>query len=290
MLTIIPFPNVSTQADWFELSCLFSADAGISYSELSEYLEQNGLDDPEVIVEDTMQELTWRETMLGDEYPFTIHDDNILKRDWKENLAYTYQLLLSTHKLFHSTSINTRSRTWKDAAKLFERFVTVAMKNYLGSSFNIGWPRKGGVPRNFLRSLEFASRVIKERPGPFEWRPHWTGDQGVDVIAWGRLDNRTGKVISLINCAAGDDWNEKLHEVVVDRWTNYIDFKIDPLRGMAFPFICRDSWYRSMSVGGILYDRLRLTYLFEKNKTSYLRRNLTKWSQTQIGNLPLIEE
>jgi len=237
-----------------------------------------------------MQELNWRKTTIGVEYPFTIRDDNIVKRDWEEHLAYSFQLLLSTHKLFQPTSINTSSRTWNDTAKLFERFVTVALKNYLGNSFNIGWPRKGGVPRSFLRCLEFASRVMKERPGPFRWRPHWTGDQGVDVIAWGRLDNRSGKVISLINCAAGDDWDEKLHEVIVELWKNYIEFTVDPLKGMAFPFICRNSWDRSTSVGGILYDRLRLTYLFEKNKTLYLRREIKDWSQTQINNLPWIEE
>lgn len=292
MLEVPSLPNAEAEADWTELSCLVEEKPTISYSEIEMILEEGNVENREAIIGNIWSQINWRHSKDPDHHPIIARVGRVERvKTWKQTFPYTFMLLLSCHSFYEETEIGPKQ--WTATSKLFEKLVTEAMKNYLGFAVNIGAPRRDGIPASFDKCLEYVCQKINERKGDRDPLVHWRKDAGVDVIAWNPIDDRSGQVILLIQCAAGGKWAKKTSDINLKKWNKLIDFAADPVRGLAFPGIygtssieLEDRWLDYSWDGGILLDRLRIASLAH-TKTKSIRRirdDLIIWSQNQIDN------
>lgn len=284
MIEVPPLPNPDVEADWAELSCLFGKNQSLSRTEVERALEEAGVGAPELAIENIWREITWRHFIAPNTHPI-IASAGLLQRvrTWRRAFSYAFMLLLTCQSFYESTRIS--KREWSKTAKLFERLVTAAMVRYLGQAINIGAPRGGRVPRSFIKCLDFICDKIGELRGRVSQFRKWSKDEGVDVIAWRRFDERSGQVIVLVQCGAGAKWQGKTMEISVPVWREYIDFVTDPMTALAFPNVCHSDWMYLSKQSGILLDRLRIASLVPKNMTFPLRKELIDWSKRQLRGL-----
>jgi hypothetical protein len=219
------FADPVSQADWAELSCLLRDRPNLSGPEISQFLNREiGEEDAEKIVENIKGQVAWRRRQMQNGYPFDLSEGNLYRRaEWRDFLPYTFMLLLDTHSYYEKTKI----RRWNQIAKLFERLVTQSMRLHLGNAINIGSPRiPTEAPISFQKCIAHICRVVNERKGQPS-RIHWHKDGGVDVIGWKKLDERPGKVVFLVQCAAGENWKTK-QSVPLKSWSEWIFFATQP--------------------------------------------------------------
>lgn len=288
MLEVPSLPDAEVQTDWAEMSLLFSSDNTISRSDFVTALEESGHEDPEPIIGNIWHETQWRQASLPELYPIDVkHSRLIRKTDWDSSLSYSFMLLIARHSFYESTKINNRTR--REPAKLFERLVSVSLKEYLGWSLNIGVPREGVFKKKtFRQGLHFLSEICKEElSDPMVLRRN-AKDEGLDVIAWKPIDQRSGQTIILTQCTIGDDWQSKTGEIVIETWNNIVNFAATPIKALAFPVVYHDQWNYWSRKGGILFDRLRLASLFPKH-TSYLHGAIKSWCTLQVNNLDIFD-
>lgn len=284
MIEVPPLPNPDVETDWAELSCLFRKNQSLSRSEVEKALEEAGVDDPELTIENIWREITWRHYITPESHPIIASQDRLQRvRTWRRAFSYAFMLLLTCQSFYESTRVS--KRQWPKTAKLFERLTTAAMERYLGRAINIGAPRRGGVPRSFKKCLDFICDKTKELRGPVSQFRKWSKDEGVDVISWHPFDERSGQVIILVQCGAGATWQEKTMEISLPVWREYIDFVTDPMTALAFPDVCHNDWMYLSKQSGVLLDRLRIASLVPKNMTFPLRRELIDWSKQQLRGL-----
>jgi len=295
MLEWTTFPDVDSQADWAELSCFLARRRTLSGPGIRQFLSREiGEDEAETVLENIKSQIDWRSAQMPDRYPFGIIEGNVVRtHDWQDHLPYTFMLLLSMNDLFAETTI--WGKQWNEAAKLFERVVTESIKLHLGDAINIGSPRlPAEAPKSFQKCVPFVCKKINERKGQPP-RIHWHKDGGVDVLAWRKLDDRPGKVIFLIQCAAGEKWKTK-EEIPIKSWHEWIFFATEPLKVLAFPFVFsiqneeKEEVWRYKCQGRLLMDRLRLAPFTTDNLPTDLRALLLSWCNDQMDKLPATRE
>ncbi|MDD2890872.1 MAG: hypothetical protein PHE49_09600 [bacterium] len=169
-----------------------------------------------------------------------------------------------------------------DSGKLFERITEVAIKNFIdGESLLTGFP-SGGI------SVENIANKLKETP--ISELPTHAKDKGVDVVAWKHFgDERSSQIILLIQCAAGDNWKEKLRDISLYAWCQYIHFACCPIKGFSMPRVVSNipALLNEFSAeAGLILDRPRI-YRNTVNATidPTLRGDLKIWCDTRIEEM-----
>ena len=278
-------------ADWAELCCLFGSRNSLSRSKIEEVIEAAGIEDQEILISDMWQEINRRTEVAGDGYPVRALVGRIeTSLDWNKSPVYVFQLLVASHSFFRSSRIT--GARWSRTAKLFENLASLAFQTYLGGkSVNVGFPRELGVPRGFRNCLDYLCQEIRELRGSVKSYNSSAKDENVDIVAWNPfLDNRPGQVIILAHCAAGLDWKEKVSEVSIELWRDFINWVADPIVAFAFPFVCLNDtdWrYLSRQTRGFLMDRLRIASVLNTRAIpAPMKQTLLEWCQIQQRNLP----
>lgn len=282
------FPDPVSEADWAELSCFTKNSPTLSGSEIIQFLNrQMSEENAATVLEDIREQINWRETQLRDLYPFELSQGAIVRRTrWKDVLPYTFMLLLSFHEHYEETRI----KRWNKVAKMFERLVTVSIREHLGNAIRIGSPRTPPEsPRSFLECIPHLCAITGEKKGTIPKMP-WHKDAGVDVIGWKKLDERPGKVIFLVQCAAGGNWRRK-DRVKLRRWSRMIYFATNPIEVLAFPQVyniqnqlAEETWIDECE-GRLLLDRLRLATFNAGSLPADLRKEILEWSGAQMDKL-----
>lgn len=288
-------------ADWVELQLLF-VDPSSSLAKLKEAVSEDGeledvvafdavaaditlvteerQDPSEVFAEDTLSILGWRAATIGDSYPLevTSRDVRLKFGSWRDCLWYAFLSALSA-RYFYGLPGDVGA-----GAKIFERVVTHALRHYWhGESAHFGWPRAEAEEASFRAAFpHLIKNLMHERltRDPDEF-PVSQKDLMVDVVAWRPIDGRRGQSVLLCQCTTGDGWREK--GIHVETWEKFVDFAVRPSRGLAVPFVpaaITDAfdWELWLGVGGIPFDRIRLSILLESEPVSdELRADMESW-------------
>ena len=280
-------------ADWLEASCLF-IDGSLSYSQIGLALQAEEL--AETIIEDITSEIN-RRGQLAKSYPLATQGTRFfVKRKWDRSVAYSFQLLLT---FLWESGLSSNSKLWPRLSKQFERLSELAVQEYLhGLSLNIGSPRIAPIPRGFADCVDHISKTAREHPVRLEHLAYSvprTKDRGADVVAWIPFEDSTpGQVVLLVNCAGGKNWKKKLHELDLKYWHKIVDWHVSPLQGFSIPFVFQrdEKTWRGLSTDvGIVFDRMRISALFESSKQTQgkaqLASELDKSCRNLIRMLPL---
>jgi hypothetical protein len=275
-------PTVLT--DWLEAACLFGRSGAVSRSEVQKKLEEAEYDDEEGTTSNLWIEFQRRLRLSGAAQRFRLNEWQISRvQTWNRMLPYAFPLLVSVVPYYVRQKQNQLLRT----TKLFERFVVVAAKFYAGEAVRFGHPRDD-LPSRFDQALDRLVELTKEPRGGQRGGGGFHKDEGVDVVAWRPFqDQRPGQAILLVQCATGRRWQEKTGEIVLDTWSQYVNWTVKPLRAIAIPFVLGgDTWEYTTREAGIVLDRIRITgKILGHDLPRGLRNEVEGWCRQRIAEL-----
>ena len=217
------------------------------------------------------EEVIRRRGLLGKSYPFRLTGNRIVYSH-SHTLAYEFCLAVT-----QAPSLS--EGEYKRLPPAFERLVRDAAICFLGrkaSGYRTGWPpdELEERPKRFRDVVE----RLHELTGEWCWNPRSglpknpvprdVKDLGLDFVVWqGVPDRRVGQIFLLGQCACGDDWSTKSHDLdigKVHRWIQPLS-AATPLRVFATPrHIPNDAYFGEVNeTAGLTFDRARIALLAE---------------------------
>jgi len=272
-------------ADWLEISSILSPDSDASRGDLESALrvaafnEVLDSEDIERKVLEVFTELEQRENAAAHAYPFGIDGLVLkLKSEWENYPAYTFCLFLSYFGV----------KETRETPKLFEGISCQAAKKYLnGEGKGFGSPRTD-LPASFSDAVTEVCKLIGEGGQFLEQLSHRKKDDTLDVVVWADfLDQLPSKVVMFGQCAAGDNWEEKLAElqpaVFCDQWMAKSLVSPAPIRSFFIPHrLERDKWDLVCRKAGIVFERCRIAYWAHEGGFNYAHH--IEWIRHFIAN------
>ncbi len=223
-----------------------------------------------------------RARLLGPQYPFDLSEDGsqlTYRPDRSRSGAYEYCLALC------ETRNDIAANPCCLAVREFERFVGRAFTGHFGRGSE--WHRLGvrtepqdNRPQRLSEAITNLGRLTG---GEWEFTPRdkhsaqaEQGDGGIDVVIWKRFgpqDDRIGLPFALVQCGCGEDalQEDKWQSLQLETFQNKYGVRIASavggiLRCFALPFHVPHSirWRTAQNAGGIVLDRVRLTWMAEE--------------------------
>jgi hypothetical protein len=274
---MLPVPLATDRlklADWVELSALLSGDRNVSMGDLSSVLSTGSIldaedEDAEAALRETIEqrvlgvfnEIETRATAAAEAYPFTLESTGVVttRIDADQFSAYTFCLCLSyapgKPRIGHLYPY-----------RMFEDLAVVAARNFIGGeaeAVRFASPRRD-LPKAFTPALTHVCTMMAE--GSTRVRQQRASkDAKLDVVAWRHFPDRLpGKLLLFGQCAAGDEWENKLGELQPDNFCGaWLSEQPASQRVKAFFIphrVDKADWEDAARHGGLLFDRCRLAY------------------------------
>lgn len=309
-----PKATRSVMADWVELGALSASRASASWADLLRAVQlpddaDHGIDTEnpsgealeeeitgaayESLLGDVADELRYRASTLGDNYPFLLRARSgkwsLQLRDVQSSsgssahLVYKTCLLISAfrHNMLRSPDYD-HARQMSDCMQRVAYFVAGEVIG--GEAHWFGWPRPDSTTtmRTALEAL-----LVKLKHGAVKLDdPDWTNghekDAGIDVVAWRSFrDGKPGSLVLYGQVASGLDWTSKpvtgeflkayFNDWFVDEPTShympatFIPFmqhdSCRPKKGQTYERAMHGGARRDEITHGLVIDRMRLTEL-----------------------------
>lgn len=217
------------------------------------------------------EEVIRRRGLLGQSYPFCLVGNRI---DYRPSCTLAYEFCLAA-----SQAPGQSEGELKRLPPAFERLVRDVVICYLGrgsQGYRTGWPPDGLEPRpkRFRQVIEQLHKFTSEwhwdpRTGfPPDPAPRDVKDEGLDFVVWRPMpDRRVGQLFMVGQCACGDDWETKFHDLDIDKLSRWIRplSRATPVRVFATPrHIPNDVHFGEVNqLAGLTLDRARIVLLAE---------------------------
>lgn len=202
-----------------------------------------------------------RREILGDAYPFIVHESHIEAKPDLDIHASPYVALLAL-TLAHAYKIQADV----DVKQAFEEIVAEGLAGVGFTVANVGrLSRENSM--DFTKTVQAVSSHINVRmdPGAATRRAN-ANDGGVDVVGhldWG--DGRSGRwtVLGQATCGTSDTWEAKLGEPKPEMWKKMMAESVSPTRFLAVPHHVDERAYRLICENNVLavVDRSKLVPL-----------------------------
>ena len=277
----IPDSDVNVVADWAELYVL-STNTSLAKLELSNFIKANL---PEVtddtvriaLVDSVFNELAFRKSKLyGNSCHYEVIGNTINSIISLKDLPEVGLCLIFSLK----GVIVQKGRN--NGTKFFEQISNIASKTFMGDSYLVGFPNNSQLDRQ----IQDACNNCVETKGHENPRKS-DKDGGVDIVAWRTFgDERTNKIVVLIQCGAGKHFEQK-KPINVPRWRRWVHWAFDPITGMTTPKIVRDNneWQELSDYYKLILDRPRLVRFIHNSPYSdaALKREIEEWCLNNIN-------
>ena len=266
-------------------------DERISQDHLDEvYATGSGVDEPAWFLRDAaletadrliVAEIRRRSEQLGVHYPFKLQKPATLVYIEDRSKTSVYEFCLS----FSLTRHEVNRKPANSTIPAFELIVGESLQAFMGVGslfFRLGWPpeKSHGRPGKFSEAIkllhqqtsgEWAFAERTNHPAP----PAEQGDNGIDIVVWkpfGNCDKRLGVPMVLGQCACGKDaldekkWGEMSPGSLETEYRGTVSHA-GYLRCLAIPHHLPhpSRWNTAVAKGGVLLDRIRLTWLAEEH-------------------------
>ncbi len=253
--------NSSTIADWIEALAASQSGKPLSMQKVQD-ISESFANVGQNVIPFAFRLLEKRQQILKDLYPFTIDDTFIVTRKTVRDSFYLQMLFLTP-----KAGLFTSGSTWslEIASQLFEDLTEKALSNFFGSNThtaNFGFPSRSGRPAEFSAAVEWLSKKTNIRLGN-AYRPPRKKDGGVDLFVWKSFSaNQPGIPVMLVQCTIKEDFINKIGDIDLRLWANWLSSDIEPLVALAVPgVVTKEEIWGEITTRGILLDRMRLTEL-----------------------------
>ena len=217
-----------------------------------------GISLDEVVIR-VLAEVQARARAAGAGYPFSLNGTVLRTSDWKTRPTYVFCLLLSYYSW--------KPKQWNcRPAQLFEELCTGAAQLFVGGkAVRFGFPRADVTLHSTFRTAvdRLCNTHLGEGKGYSGEKALSSKDDGLDIVAWkDHADGRSGKIVLFGACAAGHDWDQKVHELNPVSFCHQWMQKTPPSHIVKMFFLPHriepDRWDKLTRDAGIVFDRCRI--------------------------------
>lgn len=232
----------------------------------ADYMKKDGAEENlQAGVAEIIQE---RMDLLGGSYPFSLQSNSLVVADGATGTnAYIALLALCNLPSLSSSPYNA-------APVAFEYLSLIAAKSFLGPrarGWRFGWPRDNDAQLRIKDAADSLQARSGSHDGGWNWQPRshlpedptarTLKDAGLDFVAWMPWrDTGPGQLQLVGQCACGEDWKWKRHDLDLDYLSQWMRLPIpQPMRALftprhvAFPTIIDAS-----AEAGLVFDRIRI--------------------------------
>lgn len=280
--------------DYIELQCLINVDNLISKDDIIMLFSEEGDSGQEShcknydklcnYIEALFDQINYRSKAIPLFYPFEYNEGCLrIKKEFDKNIFQYIFLLMASNLVFLDKS----SATF--IAKEFEEYCEIVFQYLVSQDSNVyifGTSRDDGIFKGNLRTRieKLADCFGAETTKTFDMDKQFDvpgGDEGIDLVAFNKIDDATHIPIVLAQCTCSyEKWEIKQEEINQQAWNQ----KIMPLapfgKYMFVSFFCREAtgkFENPATITTCLIDRLRILKIIEKhNEEIYEIINLEK--------------
>lgn len=286
--------------DWIEGSILFDeSEDEFSMRDVVDVLIEESIyeksDFAMEIIFDAWQELDRRLKCVTPRIPFSIANSRLKRvNPWQDVPAHSFCVLLSLAQCYKGWWNRVSGSNHNEQGELFELLTQESLKEQF-----LDWQikRTGSSYTQSTKLHEVVYQVADWLGRPtkhdLDKRVKSSGkDAGLDLLCYHPFpDNRAGFPIYLMQCASGQDWNDKVHTPDPDLWQDYIDFAVRPHKAFAIPYALSERDFRDQCilVKGLLMDRYRLLAASRYRQyweSPMLTNRIVKWATPKVDQLP----
>lgn len=269
-------------ADWIETTLLARGPRPIGNDELYRLAEEEAqVGAPQIGL--ALGVMKRRADLLGQKYPFQLHDVAVRCRQGASNYPYASLLLLTPEGVARQTVIK---ESTVETEVLFECLTEAAVSNLWGEdgrALRFGWPSDVGRPQEFNAAVLWLAEQMGLEPGS-GYRPPRRKDGGVDVVAWRPFpDFRGGIPIVLVQCTLQSDILTKASDVDTRVWASWLALDFDPITALAVPqTIPSGVVWDQLAIRGMVLERMRISDLIDRRSTII---GAHEWTASVISQL-----
>ncbi len=289
---------IEWHADWLEFQLLSAPAEFISWADHARSLKV-GVSEPdqpdhpdagdwlERTVDDVAAELADRARACGEAqsaYAFQVTAEGVGRRAPGDGNVYAFLLALSVLGKGAAGPDHHGERLFEDVC---ERALCGHTGSGIAQSYAFGFPRRRGAP-GFPDAVDELCGFLREGRGQRN-SPEVADqkDAHLDIVSWRPFaDRRPGQLIFFGQCATGDDWFSKIHELNPRGWCKLWlaeQFLADPVATFFVPFrVGRERWRRASVYGGILFDRCRIASCLQELRDD-LGRQIDEWTKRALS-------
>jgi hypothetical protein len=268
-------------ADYLELFALKNPDGMLSVSDLKDLVNPELTDTDENIDLDSdlqvdepdrfeqrranyLNHFRARSSFYGDNYPFVVNDDSLVRKDTlgPAHAAYIYLLCCSSLGYVDSTS---ESKFTSDFELISVEYLKT-VKPMSHGPWVFGKNTSGSPTRYSGNLVAKITSLAEDLRVPVVGSPAGiantdTGDGGLDIVGWDNpWDNTTSQFVYFGNCKCSDQWlTASSPSAIVKGWFALNNGAVNLF---FIPFNFRDvsnGWHKPIAVAGkVLFDRFRL--------------------------------
>jgi hypothetical protein len=301
-----PMAGAGRLADWIECSALFGPRATVSRTDATDELVNSGVLQPrgsqtpddaaEAIVEEVFVELKRRSLLMPNTgpfaYPFQL-DPTILRRsqtNWTGSPEYAFLILASMSQLAPWLV----RPSYNELGHRFERVVRLSAEGLFGRPAIVLETSHRGADHLKERMKAVLGHFDREVTPYLEAAPKRVRDGGLDVVVrlWNHdADRRPGTAHFLVQCAAGQNWSEKISTPSLSRWRDWVSWRGPIYKALAVPFLFTDdrALHDASQEGDwtLILDRSRLLYGIGQagGSPSSLASDLLTWCRPMVAEL-----
>lgn len=273
--------DLNRWCDYIELLCIDGTDGLVSKDDIIEILsrecEEKGSDshatNSDKIVHQInamFEQIAYRNENISLYYPFVYEDGCLYFKEQldKRQLQYIFLLICSSIAFLDGSSSSKMTKSFEEyCLPFFKCLVASDAETYLFGTSRSGTKFTGNL-RSRVNQLAdyFGIRTTKD----FDDDPQFDvsgGDEGIDLVAFNKLDSASHIPIALGQCTCSYlEWENKQKDISREVWIH----KISPLPNYAeymfVPFFCRNAtgkFEHPTTITTCLIDRLRLIKLLE---------------------------
>ena len=291
--------RVDALAEWIE-GCITFVDDRISTVDIADILVEGHVyqsqDFAKEWIADAWTELARRQKCLGVACPFKLNERRIEStRSWRKTPAYSFCLMSSLQVSYRPSFNKMFGSDFTEQGQLFEQLTAESLKAIGWSTHGVGWSKASS---NSIRDKVEALAGHIGEPSRSEdsiamWTESHAKDGGLDVVCHQPFaDQWSGRPILLVQCASGENWQEKRSSPTINLWDKLLDWTTRPTRGISIPFaLIEDDFRRAANFDSLslLLDRHRLSTpkldLPSNWLSKPLAKSLNEWTNSRLPAL-----
>ena len=287
-------------ADWLEASLIF-CDEQLSKSDVVDVLIEEQIcpsdrqDMAHGIANMGWSELKARHQQSGGGMNVNVSRTRVEVPDnynWIDEPVRAFLLVLSIMRLYPGWA--SQHRNAPRQGELFERVVEELCPGLLPGwrTYRAGWSPGSAVSiPQIVRDL--CERLHTKGSSDLDdWASEAAKDGGLDIVCYRSFPDKKEPVPAFfLQCASGTNWRLKIDTPNPYEWTKYLNAAVQPVTGIAAPFVINTKEMRRAGLHGqiIVFDRLRLmSALLTEGLTlsDKLRTELVEWIKNLTPTLP----
>jgi len=246
-------------------------------------------------VDDAWKELRRRQKCLGSVATFVVDSARLIrKHKWQDSPAYSFCLMLSLQASYRKIFSDTFGTDYTEQGLLFERLTAESLERIGLRTHSTGWSHSAS--NSVADKVAAVATHLGEpcRTGSVEqWTEQRAKDCGLDVICHLPFpDGWAGRPLYFIQCASGENWQDKRHTPNIQQWTKILELATEPSRGIAYPFVLLEDEFRrtaNYDLLSLVLDRHRLTRPGSVSKANWtsagLSKDLNAWTKKRVAVL-----